>query len=147
MPVWLNEGMAQLFEEGIWTGDELLARPGAAAAHAAAPGRHRQTSGIIDFEKLLRMTPEQWAANLAGDHDVGATQYNQSWAMVHFLVHARDDGGKEKYRARLIQMLELLHDGKDGARLSRPHSPPTSEASRTASSNTPTRSPPRPKRP
>jgi hypothetical protein len=58
------------------------------------------------------MSPQQWAANLETDHDVGATQYNQSWAMVYFLVNAKDNIGRERYRGRLMQMMQLLHEGK-----------------------------------
>ena len=72
-----------------------------------------QVQRIIDFETLLRLTPEQWATNLTSDHDLGATEYNQSWAMVYFLVHAKDKYGKDKYRSRLIDMLRLLRDRKD----------------------------------
>jgi hypothetical protein len=113
VPVWLNEGLAQLFEEGIYNGGSFW-------LGQAPPRRIRQlradlaNSRIIDFEKFLSLTNEQWAANLVGDHDLGATEYNQSWAMVYFLAHARDKAGKERYRTRLIDMLRLLHDGKDG---------------------------------
>jgi hypothetical protein len=113
MPVWLNEGMAQLFEEGIWTGEGFL-------LGQVPPRRIRQLQADLTYRRLKRfdhlmsVTPEQWAASLAGSHNVGATQYNQSWAMVHFLVQARDERGREKYRTRLLQMLEHLHAGKNG---------------------------------
>ena len=113
LPVWLNEGLAQMFEEGIWTGNSFW-------IGQAPPRRIRQLKAdmdnqkIIDFQDLLALTPEQWAANLTGDHDLGATQYNQSWAMVYFLVLSKGPDGKEKYRARLLNMLRMLHDGKDG---------------------------------
>lgn len=113
MPVWLNEGMAQLFEEGIWTG-------GGFWLGQVPPRRIRQLQADLSkrrlkrFDHLMSVTPEQWAAALAGDQDHGATQYNQSWAMVHFLAQARDDRGREKYRARLLRMLEHLHAGKTG---------------------------------
>jgi hypothetical protein len=113
MPVWLNEGMAQLFEEGIWTGQGFL-------LGQVPPRRVRQLQADLRerrlraFDDLMSVTPDQWAARLAGDHDEGATQYNQSWAMVQFLVMARDDQGRVKYRARLLRMLELLHAGRSG---------------------------------
>jgi hypothetical protein len=111
LPVWLNEGMAQVFEEGIWTGREFLLQQ-------APPRRIRQlnadmTAGrLFQFGTMTRMTLAQWAANLETDHEVGATQYNQSWAMVYFLVNAQDEIGREKYRGRLLRMMQLLHDGK-----------------------------------
>lgn len=111
LPIWLNEGMAQVFEEGIWTGTEFI-------LGQAPPRRIRQLQAdlkdgrLIDFAALTRMTPEQWSANLEADHDVGATQYNQSWAMVYFLLNARDNLGRERYRTRLREMLLLIHKGK-----------------------------------
>lgn len=112
MPIWLNEGMAQVFEEGIWTGERFL-------IGQVPPRRLRQLQDdienkrLIAFEEMLAMTPEKWSVALgAEDRAGGATQYNQSWAMVHFLVQAKDAAGRDKYRARLIRMLELLHDGK-----------------------------------
>jgi hypothetical protein len=113
LPVWLNEGLAQMFEEGIWSGNNFW-------IGQAPPRRIRQLQAdmndqkIIDFQELLALTPEQWADNLTRDHDLGATQYNQSWAMVYFLVLSKGPDGKEKYRTRLLNMLRLLHDGKDG---------------------------------
>jgi hypothetical protein len=112
MPVWLNEGMAQLFEEGIWTGDGFL-------LGQVPPRRIRQLKEdlkgrVVPFDEMLAMTPDKWAEALAGDHGKGATQYNQSWAMVHFLVQARDVNGREKFRGRLVQMLTLLHAGMSG---------------------------------
>jgi len=113
LPVWLNEGMAQLFEEAIWTGDGFW------LGHIA-PRRVRQLQNdlakgrLIDFETILPMTPEEWANNLGRDGDLGATQYNQAWAMVHFLTFVTDDKGNPIHRARLINMLRALHEGNDG---------------------------------
>lgn len=113
MPVWLNEGMAQLFEEGIWTGNGFW-------LGQVPPRRVRQLERdlkqqqFIKFDRLMSIKPDEWADTLAEDRAIGATQYNQSWAMVHFLVQARDAAGKEKYRGRLVQMLALLHNGASG---------------------------------
>lgn len=111
LPMWLNEGMAQYFEEGFWTGDGFT-------LGQAPPRRVRQlqsdiTAGrLIDFETFMRMGPEEWAAGL-GKRFVtrGATQYNQAWAMVHFLVNAADASGQPRFRSRLIDMLRLIHNG------------------------------------
>jgi hypothetical protein len=112
LPVWLNEGLAQVFEEGIWTGTEFW-------LGQVPPRRLRQLEAdikqrrLIHFATFTGMTPEQWATNLTEDHAVGATQYNQSWAMVHFLINATDGSGKEKFRGRVVRLLELAHNGTD----------------------------------
>jgi hypothetical protein len=108
LPIWLNEGMAQHFEEGIWTGQSFL-------VGQVPPRRVRQIKTDMELKRLMRfeqfmaLTHDQWAKNLARDPEAGATQYNQAWAMVHFLVHG--DNGRESYRPRLIKMLRLLHGG------------------------------------
>ena len=60
----------------------------------------------------MSMSNDLWADRMGVDQLVGASQYNQAWAMVYFLAHAKDpQTGKEKYRGRLMQMLEALHGG------------------------------------
>jgi hypothetical protein len=111
IPIWLNEGLAQMFEEGVWTGDGFQ-------LGEVPPRRLRQLhrdideGALIDFPRLLGMSPSDWAVNW---HDPvkAATQYNQAWAMTHFLIYAADDDGGWKYRARLIEMLKLLRGGAD----------------------------------
>jgi uncharacterized protein DUF1570 len=110
-PVWLNEGLAQVFEEGIWTGDSFI-------LGQVPPRRLRQLhhdiedGALVDFSKVLQMNGPQWAK---GFHDpsISATQYNQTWAMTHFLIYATDDSGSPKYRSRLIDMLRRLRNGED----------------------------------
>jgi hypothetical protein len=110
-PVWLNEGLAQVFEEGVWTGGGFI-------LGQVPPRRLRQLhqdiddGALVDFDKVLKMNGPQWAK---GFHDptVSATQYNQTWAMTHFLVYATDENGAPKYRSRLIEMLRRLHAGED----------------------------------
>jgi hypothetical protein len=114
MPLWLNEGIAQVFEEAIWTGDGFL-------LGQVPPWRVRQLKNdmkdkvLIPFEELMAISHDRWRKALAGSGTRRASvQYNQSWAMVHFLIQAKDPGGDEKYRRRLIRMLQLMHEGKDG---------------------------------
>ena len=112
LPVWLNEGLAQVFEEALWTGSTFN-------LDQVPPRRLRQLEDdlqnrrLIKFETLMAMTPEQWSKRLEDDHGTGATQYNQSSAMTYFLINARDADGTPRYRARLLRMLSLLHDGHD----------------------------------
>ena len=105
--------MAQLFEEAIWSGDGFW------IGHVQ-PRRVRQLQNdllknrLIDFGKLLGMSQETWAENLSGGADLGATQYNQCWAMVQFLTFSQNEKGESLHRKRLVNMLRLLHEGKAG---------------------------------
>lgn len=112
LPVWINEGIAQLFEEGIYTGKRFI-------VEQVPPRRLRQ---LTDDMSNRRLTPfadfvfidhKVWATNMR-DRDRGSTQYNQAWAMVHFLVYAQDARtGKAIYRQRFFDMLTMVKDGTD----------------------------------
>ena len=109
MPVWLNEGIAQVFEEAIWTGDGFV-------LGQVPPRRIRQlqqdlSSGrLIDFRKLLAMDDAAWARGFH-DRDAMATQYNQAWAMAHYLLYASGPDGQPLHRARVIDMLRRCKNG------------------------------------
>lgn len=113
LPIWLNEGLAQFFEEGLWNGNGFL-------LGEVPPRRLRQLQAdlkgdrIIPFPTLLSMSSRQWSQRLAASQADGATQYSQSWAMVHFLTMAKGPDGEYLYRPRLLKMLRLLHEGKGG---------------------------------
>ncbi len=108
VPVWLNEGLAQLFEEAIWTGDGFLMQQ-------VPPRRLRQIQSDLKNEKLLpfrtmiELTPDQWSANLAKDASAGTVQYNQAWAMVHYMAYG--EGGNNGLK--LVEMLRALAQGQD----------------------------------
>jgi hypothetical protein len=112
LPPWVNEGLAELFEEGLWTGEtfKLGQVPPRRLRELHAEMKARK---LIPFKTLMAMTPEQWAQSMK-DSARGAVQYNQAWAMVHFLVYATDSNGAALYRRRLIDMLNRLHAGADG---------------------------------
>jgi hypothetical protein len=110
LPVWLNEGIAQIFEEGIWTGQHFI-------IGQVPPRRIRQLKAdftdhrLIRFKEFLAITDAQWQHDLADPLTAGA-HYNQAWAMTHFLIFATDENNQPKYRARLITLLKFLHDGQ-----------------------------------
>jgi hypothetical protein len=87
VPIWLNEGMAEYFSHGVWTGDSYV-------VGVIPPHRLKRLKAMIDrqellgFLEMLGMSSRQWDSGRSGRN------YMQAWAMVHFLVHADD----EKYR-------------------------------------------------
>src|SRR5690348_12742750 len=111
LPVWLNEGLAQFFEEGVVI-DNLV------TVGQVPPRRIRQLNAdmkahrLVPFDKFLAMTDQEWAAALA-DKTRASAQYNQGWAMVQFLINATDPNGEPKYRSRFIAMLKEIHNGTD----------------------------------
>jgi hypothetical protein len=114
IPVWLNEGIAQIFEEGIWNGKTFL-------IGQVPPARIRllqadiQANKLTDFSSFINRTDAQWSSNLRYT-PIAQTQYNQAWAMAQFLIYATDEEGRPIYRQRLIDMLSLIHNGSSGRR-------------------------------
>jgi hypothetical protein len=110
MPVWLNEGIAQVFEEGIWVGSQFK-------IGLVPPRRLRQLTQDLEqqrfmrFREFLALSDVQWRADFA-QATTSASRYSQAWAMTHFLIFATDERGLPRYRSRLIQMLKLLDNGR-----------------------------------
>jgi len=112
LPIWLNEGLAQVFEEGIWDGHGfLLGQIPPRRVRELMKMIHENT--LIEFTSMLTMSPAHWSAGWH-DPDISSRRYNQAWAMTHFLIYAADSTGRPKYRDRLLQMLKLIHNGEDG---------------------------------
>lgn len=110
LPVWLNEGIAQVFEEGIWTGRQFM-------LGQVPPRRIRQLQQdikdqrIVPFRTFMAKSDTEWAKELR-DATTAASRYSQAWAMTHFLIFANDETDQPKYRSRLITLLKLIHNGK-----------------------------------
>jgi hypothetical protein len=108
LPIYLNEGLAQVFEEAIYTGDRFL-------MGQVPPRRLRQlqddiaNNKLLPLKTLMTLSPERWAHNLAKDQSIGATQYNQSWAITHYMAY----GEAGKNGPKLVRMLRLISQGID----------------------------------
>ncbi len=87
LPIWANEGMAEYFGLGEWTGDDFV-------TGVIPPARLKRLKGLINgnelapFKEMLTMTAAQW------NRQSNLRNYDQAWSMVHFLVHG--NGGKYK---------------------------------------------------
>lgn len=113
LPSWLDEGLSQIFEEGIFVNGRF--QLGEVAPRRVRQLQHDLREGRLSpFRTLMGMSKEQWHLNLR-DQQAAATLYNQSWAMVHFLIFAPDprDGRAFRYRPLLIDWLRRIHAGED----------------------------------
>lgn len=96
-PVWLNEGMATYFEEGIWTGDGFV-------AGIIPPRRLREVKDMIrnrklkPFEEIMTMSTPAWNARVGTMYG----EYCQVWSMVHFFAHHPDP----RYQKVLVAMMK-----------------------------------------
>jgi hypothetical protein len=94
LPTWVNEGLAEYFGEAVWTGDGFV-------TGVIPPDRLEDVQEGIK-RKAFRPLPEmmnlslrEWNAALNGGN------YDQAWAMCHFLAHA-DDG---KYQGAFVNFV------------------------------------------
>ncbi len=94
IPIWVNEGLAEYFGEGIWTGDAFV-------TGVIPPRRLRSVQSAVKagkfaaFEDMMSMSSKEWMA------DIRRTNYDQAWSMAHFLVHA-EEGRYRKAFSRFI---------------------------------------------
>ena len=90
LPVWVDEGLAEYFGHGIWTGDGFV-------TGVIPPGRLKRVKTMISsgqvmpFMDILMMKRKTWNSHLE------MRNYDQAWSMVQFLVHAEEG----KYRKAL----------------------------------------------
>ena len=109
IPLWLNEGLAEYFGHGIWTGDGLVT--------GVVPVRRlKRIQNLIRGEKLrpfaefLAIESRQWLDEMGTRRS--SVNYDQAWAMCHFLAHA-DDG---KYQKAFGKFIKLVGRGAMGNR-------------------------------
>ena len=90
LPVWVNEGLAQYFQDGVVVHRKL--RLGMGNADRIALVKHAlRNNEAIDFDELLQMSHQQWIQNVNNGHKP-SLMYAQSWSVVYFLI--KGDGGK-----------------------------------------------------
>ncbi len=130
LPVWINEGMAEYFGHGIWTGDGFVTGviPPRRLRRVQAMLRSRQ---LLPFEEMLTMSYEAWSQAVrdsapdekgvrgprgrpAGkdDADRARMNYDQAWSMIHFLVHAENG----RYRKALSLHIRDISRGANWKR-------------------------------
>jgi len=104
LPTWLNEGLAEYFAGGLWTGDDLVV--GLISSYRLKRVR-LMISGktLMPLSKMLDMTQREW------NKDIRSQNYLQAWSMVHFLVHA----DKGKYEPALSGYIRDLSKGRSSS--------------------------------
>ncbi len=101
IPSWLNEGLAEYFGEGIFTGDGFV-------IGIVPPWRLQRLQleisrgALKSVRSIMSVSPQQWNAEMSG------ANYDQAWSMVHFLVHG-DDG---RYVPAFSQCIRAISAGK-----------------------------------
>ncbi len=108
VPLWVNEGLAQVFESAIRKDSGGFVSGDAPRWRVAHIRKAVKDGDVFDLKKLFSLTHEQWGANMANRRR-SMLQYNQSWSVVHFLAYAKN----AKYRKRLMAYLRLFDKKTD----------------------------------
>jgi hypothetical protein len=104
LPLWVDEGLAELFGSSVVVdGDLLVGQTSALVLDAVRSSV--ESDRHVPFERMLDMTTARWAE--AVEAGSAAVLYAQSWSMVHFLIYG--DGGR--YRDRFGRYLRLVNAG------------------------------------
>ncbi|MCC6241165.1 MAG: DUF1570 domain-containing protein [Phycisphaerales bacterium] len=98
IPAWLSEGFAEYFVEALFTGDGFV-------SGLIPPERLKRVRDQIQQETFLPLSEmliddgEQYKA-------LGMRQYDQGWAMVHFLAH----GENGRYQKAFTNFLKGINN-------------------------------------
>lgn len=101
LPAWLNEGLAEYFGEGIYTGDGMV-------TGVIPPGRLKKIQENIksrrfkSIQSMMLLSHEQWNLEMNG------LNYDMAWSMAHFLAH----GENGKYQAAFSQFVKDVGRGR-----------------------------------
>ena len=94
IPPWLNEGLAEYFAHGLWTGDGFVM--GAVPTFRCLRIKAQIKFGrMLDLGEMLKMDSDTW------NEAMSARNYDQAWSLVYFLIHG-EDGAYHKAFGRLL---------------------------------------------
>jgi len=110
LPIWVNEGLAEYFEDGILVDGRMTLGLGD-AVRIASVKRALDQGTAVPFNALMQHTQASWADVLHKDLQSASLLYDQSWSIVYFLIHA--DG--QRYRQPFQRYLKLVAQGVEGA--------------------------------
>jgi hypothetical protein len=101
LPVWVSEGLAEYFGEGIWTGDGIVTgvMPSSKLDRVQKSIKENQ---VLPFQEMVGINQKDWNDKV-GTPD-GTRNYEQAWAMVHFLVHAEDGKYRKEFSGFMVDV-------------------------------------------
>jgi hypothetical protein len=127
IPVWVDEGLAEYFGLGIWTGDGFVTGTIPQGRLVAVRGciKEDRITPLADF---LMISGDEWRDAFSrkqtekdkskdgpkgqegkSDSDRVRINYDQAWSIVHFLVHAENG----KYRGSFSGLIADVSAGMD----------------------------------
>jgi hypothetical protein len=101
LPIWVNEGLAEYFGEGVFTGDGFV-------TGLIPQFRLERVRKLIDSNRLLSIRDMMMLSHEQWNNDLSIVNYDQAWSMVHFLAH----GENGKYQKAFTNFMLALSKGK-----------------------------------
>ncbi len=102
-PIWLNEGLAQYYQDALMIGGAL--RFGVIDARRLGLLQAAIRANVLPpLTELLKLSRQKWNALTASNPRTGSIQYAHAWGLTWYLLHARDGA----LRPVLAQVLEEL---------------------------------------
>jgi hypothetical protein len=111
IPIWVNEGLAEYFGEGIFTGDGMITGviPPERLARVQARFKLSGANGFPSIKTMMAMSHDEWnRAMQTGQNAKAGANYDMGWTMVHFLAHAENG----KYQDTFANFLVLVGNGR-----------------------------------
>jgi len=108
LPLWMNEGIAEYFNDAIWNGRTFLV--GQVWPRRVRRLQHDiQKRQLVPFKEFTGVTSEQWFDAIKKDPEKITTYYNQAWAMIYFL----GESGREHHRRKLVDYMKKIKAGAE----------------------------------
>lgn len=106
LPTWMNEGLAQYFEDAVILDSGM--QLGLADAERMSLVRDAlKYKWSVPMDELMSMTSPQWTDTLRTNASRSELLYAQAWSVVYYLIHG-DDG---RYLRSFEVYLRLLSEG------------------------------------
>ncbi len=106
LPLWANEGLAELFEHAVVV-DGRVVLGEVPAASIALLHRARDGNALLPFDSFFEIDSTEWVTHVRTGS--AALQYTQAWGLVHFFLYAREG----RWQKQFLSFLEQLNRGQE----------------------------------
>ncbi|MFH1745684.1 MAG: DUF1570 domain-containing protein [Planctomycetota bacterium] len=87
LPPWANEGLAEYFGHGVYTGDNFYTGL-IPTTRLAQVKKAIEDDQFKPLRQMMRLRQDVWNAEINLAHASAGLNYLQAWSMIHFLAHA-----------------------------------------------------------